>query len=73
MLNNSIKLIWKVINEIMEVKDVLQNENEIRRANKIGANEDILHISGEDDGYDLRKAEQLGSGKKQGNDNNGND
>ncbi|UII57104.1 hypothetical protein LS684_06590 [Cytobacillus spongiae] len=52
---------------------MLQNENEIRRANKIGANEDILHISGEDDGYDLRKAEQLGSGKKQGNDNNGND
>jgi hypothetical protein len=45
-------------------------ERKIKRASKMGANEDILHVSKNDDGYDLRDAGELGA--KQPFDENGN-
>ncbi|EZP75454.1 hypothetical protein H839_15177 [Parageobacillus genomosp. 1] len=45
-------------------------EQEIKQASKKGANEDIIHVSKNDDGYDLRDAAEIG--KKQPFDENGN-
>jgi hypothetical protein len=45
-------------------------ERKIERASKMGANEDIIHVSKNDDGYDLRDARELGA--KQSFDENGN-
>jgi hypothetical protein len=45
-------------------------ERKIKRASKMGANEDLLHVSKNDDGYDLRDAGELGA--KQPVDENGN-
>jgi hypothetical protein len=43
---------------------------EIMRASKSGANEDIIHVSKNDDGYDLRDAGTIGA--KQSIDKNDN-
>jgi hypothetical protein len=37
-----------------------RNEQRIIRANRLGAKEDIIHISEIDDGHDLRDAAQIG-------------
>ncbi|MBA2875606.1 hypothetical protein [Thermaerobacillus caldiproteolyticus] len=41
----------------MEFNDYIR---EIERASKMGANEDIIHVSKNDDGYDLRDASNIG-------------
>ncbi|BBW97384.1 hypothetical protein MKY25_15105 [Geobacillus sp. FSL W8-0032] len=45
-------------------------DEELKRASKIGANEDIIHTSKNDDGYDLRTPAEIG--KRQPIDENGN-
>jgi hypothetical protein len=47
-----------------------EQEREIKQASKKGAIEDIIHVSKNDDGYDLRDAAEIG--KKQPFDENGN-
>jgi hypothetical protein len=42
---------------MMELNDYLY---EIKKASKKGANEDIIHVSKNDDGYDLREAGNVG-------------
>jgi hypothetical protein len=42
----------------MEFNDYIR---EIERASKMGANEDIIHVSKNDDGYDLRDAREVGA------------
>ncbi|QIZ68812.1 MULTISPECIES: hypothetical protein [Geobacillus] len=45
-------------------------DEELRWASKMGANEDIIHTSKNDDGYDLRTPAEIG--KRQPFDENGN-
>jgi hypothetical protein len=42
----------------MKLNDDIQ---EIERVSKMGANEDIIHVSKNDDGYDLRDAGEIGA------------
>lgn len=44
-------------------------DEELKRASKMGANEDIIHTSKNDDGYDLRTPAEIG--KRQPVDENG--
>ncbi|GMB09000.1 hypothetical protein EDD69_11226 [Thermolongibacillus altinsuensis] len=37
-----------------------RDEQQLIRANRLGAKEDIIHISEIDDGHDLRDAAQIG-------------
>ncbi|MDQ0246086.1 hypothetical protein J2S09_003673 [Bacillus fengqiuensis] len=39
--------------------------DQIVNSSKKGANEDIIHVSAESEGYDLRVSNPFGSGKKQ--------
>lgn len=45
-------------------------DEELKRASKIGANEDIIHTSKNDEGYDLRNPAEIGA--RQPTDENGN-
>lgn len=45
-------------------------DEELKRASKMGANEDIIHTSKNDDGYDLRTPAEIGA--RQPTDENGN-
>ncbi|WP_187298835.1 hypothetical protein [Geobacillus thermoleovorans] len=45
-------------------------DEELKRASKMGANEDIIHTSKHDDGYDLRPPAEIGA--RQPTDENGN-
>ncbi|MFC3884954.1 hypothetical protein ACFOU2_16355 [Bacillus songklensis] len=56
----------------MEKDTFDQYENEIKRASKRGANEDIIQVSSTGYGYDLRVANPFGAGEKQESDENKN-
>ncbi|MGG2953601.1 hypothetical protein [Geobacillus stearothermophilus] len=45
-------------------------DEELKRASKIGANEDIIHTIKNDEGYDLRTPAEIGA--RQPTDENGN-
>lgn len=49
----------------MEKSTFDQFTDQIERSSTTGANEDIIHISAESEGYDLRVSNLFGSGKKQ--------
>jgi len=49
----------------MEKDTFDQYTDQIENSSQKGANEDIIHISAESEGYDLRVSNLFGSGKKQ--------
>jgi len=46
-------------------KDLDDFENELKTASIVGAKEDLIHVSPEDHGYDLRLSELAYIGEKQ--------
>lgn len=49
----------------MEKDTFDQYMDQIESSSRTGANEDIIHVSAESEGYDLRVSNPFGSGKKQ--------